>query len=95
MATLHNEPKQEKLNIRINSEERELIDRAAKIRGENRSGFILSAARREAEETILEQTIIKASPEAYAEFLQRLDKAPMPNERLIKTMQTKAPWDKE
>jgi uncharacterized protein (DUF1778 family) len=50
----------EKLNMRINSEERGLIDRAAKIRGKNRSDFILSAARREAEETIFEQTIIKA-----------------------------------
>jgi uncharacterized protein (DUF1778 family) len=95
MATPHNDVKQEKLNMRINTETRELIDRAAKIRDKNRSDFILSAARREAEETILEQTIIKASPKAYAEFLQRLDKAPMPNERLVKTMQTKAPWDEK
>lgn len=95
MATLPNEVKQEKLNMRINNEERELIDRAAKIRGKNRSDFILSAARREAEETIFEQRIIKTSPEAYADFLQRLDKAPRPNDRLIKTMQTKAPWDKK
>lgn len=93
MATLPNDVKQEKLNMRINSEARMLIDRAAKIKGKNRSDFILSAARREAEETILEQTLIQASSEAYVEFLRRLDKAPMPNERLIKTMQTKAPWD--
>lgn len=95
MARLNNEVKQEKLNMRITSEERWLIDRAAKIRGKNRSDFILSAARHEAEEVIFEQTIIKASSEAFAEFLIRLDKAPMPNERLIKTMQTKAPWDKK
>jgi uncharacterized protein (DUF1778 family) len=95
MATVHHVVKQEKLNMRINSEERGIIDRAAKIRGKNRTDFILNAARKEAEETIYEQTMIKASPEAYAEFLHRLDKAPMPNERLIKTMQTKAPWDKE
>jgi len=53
MTVLHNDVKQEKLNMRINSEERGLIDRAAKIKGKNRSDFILSAARREAEETIL------------------------------------------
>ena len=68
MATLHNDAKQGKLNMRINSEARALIDRAAKIRGKNRSDFILSAARREAEETILEQTIIKASPEHMLSF---------------------------
>lgn len=95
MTASHNDAKQEKLNIRINSEERGIIDRAAKIRGKNRSDFILSAARREAEETIFEQTLIKINPEAYSEFLKRLDKTPMPNARLIKTMQTKAPWDKE
>ena len=95
MAVLHNEIKQEKLNMRINSEERGLIDRAAKIRGKNRSEFILSAAKKEAEETILEQVLIKATPEAYAEFLTRLDKKPQPNARLIKTMQTEAPWDKK
>lgn len=31
----------------------------------------------------------------FSEFLARLDKNPMPNERLIKTMQTSAPWDKK
>lgn len=95
MAALYNEVKQEKLNMRINSEERNLIDRAAKIRGKNRTDFIISAARKEAEETILEQVIIKATPEAYMEFLTRLDKKPLPNDRLIKTMQTEAPWDKK
>jgi uncharacterized protein (DUF1778 family) len=66
---------------------------AIKIKEKNRSDFILSAACRETEETILEQGIIKTNPEAYAKFLERLDKAPMPNDRLIKTMQTKAPWE--
>lgn len=95
MATLPTDIKQEKLNMRINSEERGLIDRAAKIKGKNRTEFILSAARKEAEDIIFEQTIIRTSSDAYAEFLYRLDKAPMPNERLIKTMRTKAPWDKK
>jgi uncharacterized protein (DUF1778 family) len=95
MATLHNELKQEKLNMRINHEEKELIDRAAKILGKNRSDFILGAARREAQEIILEQTMIKVSAEAHTEFLRRLDEPPKINKRLQKTMQTQAPWDKE
>lgn len=37
---------------------------------------------------------IVASREAYAELLTRLDQPPQPNERLRKTMQTPAPWDK-
>jgi uncharacterized protein (DUF1778 family) len=95
MATFHSETiKKEKLNMRINSEDRAFIDRAAKIRGKNRSEFILNAARREAEEVILEQTAIKISLETYTAFLQRLDQAPSLNQRLMKTMQTKAVWEK-
>lgn len=39
--------------------------------------------------------IFLASPEAYAEFIALLDAPPQPNERLRKTMQTLAPWEKE
>jgi uncharacterized protein (DUF1778 family) len=82
------------LNLRIKPEERDLIDMAAKIKGKNRTDFILEAARTLAEETLLEQRIIWTSPTAYAEFLALLDAPPQPNERLRKTMQTIAPWDK-
>ena len=85
--------KRETLNIRIRAEERGLIDRAAAIRGKNRTDFILDAARLAAEEALLDQVLIAASPQAYEQFLARLDMPPQPNERLRKTMQTLAPWD--
>jgi uncharacterized protein (DUF1778 family) len=95
MATLNAAPnKRETLNIRIRPEERSLIDRAAKARGKNRTDFVLEAARTAAEEALLDQAIITASPEAYAAFLTRLDMPPEPNERLRKTMQTPPPWEK-
>ena len=86
--------KRETLNLRIKPEERSLIDRAAKARGKNRTDFVLDAARAAAEEALLDQSILAASPQAYAEFLARLDMKPQPNERLRKTMQTPSPWDK-
>jgi uncharacterized protein (DUF1778 family) len=88
------EVKRETLNIRIKPEERNLIDRAAKTRGKNRTDFILEAARLAAEDALLDQVIISVSPEAYSEFLARLDMPPKPNERLRKTMQTPAPWER-
>lgn len=95
MPTLNEAPsKRETLNIRIKPAERSLIDRAAKARGKNRTDFILDAARLAAEEALLDQAIIAVSQEAYAEFVARLDMPPGSNERLRKTMQTKAPWDK-
>ncbi|TAM06647.1 MAG: DUF1778 domain-containing protein [Paraburkholderia sp.] len=87
--------KRETLNIRIKPEERSLIDRAAKLRGKNRTDFVLEAARNAAEEALLDQTIITSSPDAYAAFLTRLDMPPQPNERLRKMLQTLAPWDKD
>jgi uncharacterized protein (DUF1778 family) len=86
--------RRETLNIRIKADERGLIDRAARVRGQNRTDFILEAARRAAEDTLLDRTLIAASPEAYKEFVKRLDAKPQPNARLRKTMQTAAPWEK-
>ncbi|HEY4291691.1 DUF1778 domain-containing protein [Luteibacter sp.] len=95
MTAHHNLPaKRETLNIRIKAEERSLIDRAAKVRGKNRTDFVLEAARAAAEEAVLDQAVIAVGPDAYAAFLARLDMPPQPNERLRKTMQTPPPWDK-
>lgn len=81
------------LNLRIKPEERDLIDMAAKIQGKNRTDFILEAARKAAEEALLEHHIWGVSPETYAEFIALLDAPAQPNERLKKTMQTSAPWE--
>lgn len=87
--------KRDTLNLRIRPEVRGLIDRAAKARGKNRTDFILDAARAAAEEALLDQALLVVSPEAYAEFVARLDRAPAPNTRLRKTLQTPAPWDRQ
>ena len=80
------------LNLRIRPEERALIDRAAKALGKNRTDFMLDAARRAAQEALLDRTIFTVSPKVYAEFLARLDVPPQPNERLRKTLRARAPW---
>ena len=87
--------KRETLNIRIKPEVRDLIDRAAKSRGKNRTDFILDSARVAAEDTLLDQVIMTVSPQAFEQFQARLDMPPNPNERLRKTMLTPAPWERE
>lgn len=86
-------PRRETLNIRIRPDVRGLIDRAAELAGKNRTDFVLDAARRAAEETLLDRTLFVVSPKAYGEFLARLDAPPNPNGRLRKSMRTPAPWD--
>jgi uncharacterized protein (DUF1778 family) len=87
------EAKRETLNIRIKPEVRDLIDRAAKSRGKNRTDFILDSARLAAENALLDQVLMAVDPVAYDQFLARLDMPPNPNERLRKTMLTPPPWD--
>jgi uncharacterized protein (DUF1778 family) len=92
--TIHEPKRRETLNIRIRASERGLIDRAAQATGKTRTDFILEAARRAAEEALLDRTLFVLSPEAYAEFVKRLDAPPQPNERLRRTMTTRPPWEK-
>ena len=84
--------RRDSLNLRIPAAERNLIDLAAASTGKTRTDFILGAARRAAEEALLDRTLFSVSPEAYAEFLARLDAPAQPNDRLRKTLQTPAPW---
>jgi uncharacterized protein (DUF1778 family) len=86
--------KRDTLNLRIKPDQRSLIDQAARSLGKNRTDFILDAARRAAEEALLDRTVLTVSPEAYAEFVARLDAPVQPNERLRRTMQTPAPWER-
>lgn len=93
MSAVNSVAKRNILNLRIKPEVRSLIDRAAKLQGKNRTDFILDAARNAAEEALLDQALFVVSEDAYAEFVERLDRSPAANPRLKKTMQTPAPWD--
>ena len=86
-------PARDTLNMRIKPEDRTLFDWAAKVQGKTRTEFVLEAARKAAEEALLDRALVQVSPEAYAEFMARLDAPPQSNERLKRTMQTKGPWE--
>lgn len=80
------------LNLRVPPAERHLIGRAAEAAGKTRTAFIVEAARRAAEEALLDRALMMAGPEAYGEFLKRLDRPTQSNDRLRRTMRAKAPW---
>ncbi len=82
----------ETLNIRIRPEVRGLIDRAAKQRGTTRTDFILDAARRAAEETLLDRALISLDHKAYASFVARLDAPAKANAKLRQTLRATPPW---
>ena len=86
--------KREALNIRIQPAMRSLIDRAAEMAGKTRTDFVLDAARRAAEDAILDRTVLTVSAPAYREFMALLDAPPAPNKRLRRALQTPAPWER-
>lgn len=90
-ATKH-KPARDTLNLRIRPELRALIDHAANLSGNTRTDFVLNAARKAAEDTLLDRSLLAVSPKAYAEFLAKLDAPARPNARLRKSLQSKAPW---
>ncbi|KRD67044.1 DUF1778 domain-containing protein [Ensifer sp. Root278] len=81
------------LNMRIKPATRNLIDRAAELLGKTRTDFMLEASERRAEEVLLDRSVFTVSSEIYAEYLARLEVPAQTNERLKRTMSTKAPWD--
>jgi uncharacterized protein (DUF1778 family) len=93
-ASQEEKTKRDTLNLRIKPELRGLIDRAAELTGKNRTDFVLDAARRAAEDALLDRTVFAVNPKAFAEFLVRLDAKPRPNARLRRSLNATAPWER-
>ena len=65
-------PRRDTLNLRIPAAERNLIDRAAESSGKTRTDFILEAARRAAEEALLDRAMLSVGdhPDRWPEYLK-------------------------
>ena len=81
------------INIRTTTHERILIDQAAAFQGKTRSEFMLEAARREAVDTLLDQSLFNVDANTYNKFISALDAVPKDNAKLRKLLQTKSPWE--
>ncbi len=82
--------KQKVVNLRIDEVRRNLIDKAAKLRGKSRTEFMVEAAYKEAEQTILDQKIFVLD-EADCDYLSRTDHTPDP--KLVRLFNSKSPWE--
>ena len=91
-AAASTKSRRQTLNLRIQPAARSLIDRAAEATGKTRTEFILEAACCAAQDELLDRALMAVSPQAYAEFLARLDAPAKTNAQLRKTMQAPQPW---
>jgi uncharacterized protein (DUF1778 family) len=85
-------PSRNTLNLRIKPHDRGLIDRAAQLTGKTKTDFVLDAARRAAEDALLDRTLFTVGPAAFDAFRARLDEPPRPNDKLRRALKTAAPW---
>lgn len=74
------------INIRVQRQQQDLIDRAVKVLDKNRSGFMLEAACREAENILLDRRYFSLKQKEFDRFLAALDRAPADNDRLRRTL---------
>ena len=80
------------INLRALPEQRELIDLAANLLGENRSDFMLEAACDKAQSVVLGQVFFNLDADKFKQFNQILDAPPGHNPGLARLMAIKAPW---
>ena len=81
------------INLRALPAQRALIDRARQLTGKSRTEFVLEAACREAENTLLEQRLFALDEERFAAFEEALDAPVKDNPALRQLLNTPAPWD--
>lgn len=81
------------INLRALPAQRALIDRARQVTGKSRTDFVLEAACREAENTLLDQRLFILDEERFAAFEEALDTPIKENPALRRLLTTPAPWD--
>jgi len=86
--------KDDVIQIRTTAETKAILGRAATLRGQKLSEFMLDSARRRAEETILDQRVFFLDAKDHEKFLAMLDNPTMPTKEMRARMRRKPPWER-
>jgi uncharacterized protein (DUF1778 family) len=82
------------INLRIETNTRQLIDDAAAILGKTRTEFMIESARREAIDVLLDQRLFVLDSGRYDAFMQALDNPPAPGRKLRSLLRRVPAWQK-
>lgn len=94
MAMLAPKPKAEKqMNLRVQAQVRDLIDRAAALEGKSRSEFMIEIAHERAIDVLLDRRLLLLDEQQAEAVAAALANPPPPNAALKKLMRTRAPWE--
>lgn len=85
--------KEHPISMRLPDTDVAIIDRAAGLRGRSRTDFVREAAVRAAEEVVLENRLVRMSPEGFTAFLEALSAPAKPVSQMVDVLQRPAPWE--
>ena len=87
------ERKEYPISMRLPEADVAMIDRAATLRGRSRTDFVRDAAVRAAEEVVMEQSLIRMSPQGFAGFIEVLAAPAAPVPEMVELARRPAPWE--
>lgn len=87
--------KETPVSMRFRDDDLSIIDRGAELLGLSRTEFMRRAALNEAQIAIVNETVIRVSPEAYDAFIEAISAptAPLPP-KAAERLRRPAPWDR-
>jgi uncharacterized protein (DUF1778 family) len=84
------------ISMRLPKDDLAIIDRGAEQSGISRTEFVRRAAVHTAQLAILNETMIRFSPEGYDDFIEAIEKPPQPmSPKMIEVLRRSPPWKKK
>lgn len=81
------------INLRMESQTRQLIDDAAAVLGKTRTEFMIDSARTRAIDVLLDQRLFLLDAARYDAFVYALDNPPAPGPKLRALLRRTPAWD--
>ncbi len=81
------------INLRIETQTRQLIDEAAALLGKTRTEFMIDSARTLAIDVLLDQRLFVLDAARYHSFVHALDNPPAPGPKLRALLRRKPAWE--
>jgi len=84
--------KNERLDLRVTSDQKRLLQQAANLKGETVSDFVLSSAMASADEALLDQRVFLLESEAFDQLVSRSEDVVKNRAAIDKILAIKTPW---
>ena len=83
------------ISMRLRQDDLGIIDRGAELSGVSRTEFLRRSALHNAQLAILNETVVRMSPNAFEHFLTAIDAPPQPPPpKVLERLSRRAPWEK-